>query len=79
MSIDDKLAQRFKCARCNQRGAEVTRFAATGTGLSRLFDLQHNKFIAVSCRHCGYTELYNPKILEGDGVAGNVLDLLFGR
>jgi predicted nucleic-acid-binding Zn-ribbon protein len=36
-------------------------------------------FLAVSCNRCGYTELYNPEILEGKDALGNILDLLFGR
>jgi predicted nucleic-acid-binding Zn-ribbon protein len=32
--------------------------ATTGTGLTRLFDVQSNRFSAVSCTNCGYTEFY---------------------
>ncbi len=78
LSIDDRLAARFICSKCGGSGAEVKRFAATGTGLSKLFDIQHNVFIAVSCRNCGYTEIYNPEILEGKDTASNILDVLFG-
>ena len=78
MNIDEELAYRFICPKCKSSGASVKRFAATGTGLSRVFDIQHNKFIAVSCQTCGYTELYNPDILERKDRAGDVLDLLFG-
>ena len=78
MNLDQELARRFVCAKCRSRGARVTRFAATGTGLSRLFNLQHNEFVAVSCSNCGYTEMYNPQILEGKSVGTDVLDLLFG-
>jgi predicted nucleic-acid-binding Zn-ribbon protein len=76
--LDGQLAGRFRCPKCQNRGGSVKRFAATGTGLSRLFDVQHNEFIAVSCTRCSFTELYNPQILEGKGVAMSVLDLLFG-
>lgn len=77
MKLDDALAQRFSCPKCQSKGAKVKRFAATGTGLSRMFDIEHNVFIAVSCGNCGYTELYNPEILEGKDDWGTLLDVLF--
>lgn len=78
MSIDNELARRFRCSKCGQRGAQVKRFAATGTGISRLFDIQHNVFLAVSCKNCGFTEMYNPQILEGKSTSTDILDVLFG-
>lgn len=78
MRIDDAIAERFVCSKCNSYGAEVKRFAATGTGFSKLLDIQHNKFIAASCLNCGFTEMYNPQILEGKSRGSDVLDFLFG-
>lgn len=78
MSLDQELTRRFVCAKCRSRGGQVKRFAATGTGVSRLFNFQHNKFVAVACANCGYTELYDPQILEGKSVGTDILDLLFG-
>ena len=78
MSLDQELARRFVCAKCRSRGGHVKRIATTGTGLSRLLDFQHNKFIAVSCANCGYTEFFNPRVLERRGVGTDILDLLFG-
>ena len=43
-----------------------------------MMDIQHNKFIAVSCVCCGYTEFYNPEVLERQGIGMDVLDVLFG-
>jgi predicted nucleic-acid-binding Zn-ribbon protein len=78
MAIDEELARRFVCSKCKATGASVKRFAATGTGLSRLLDVQHNVFIAVSCTACGYTDLFNPEILEGKDNAGAIIDAIFG-
>ena len=78
MRLEDQIGQRFVCAKCNSTGAVVKRIAAAGTGLSRLFDIQHNTFIAASCRNCGYTEIYNPEILEGKDKTGAIIDILFG-
>lgn len=76
--VDDQMAARFVCAKCKHSGAGVKRFAAAGTGLSKIFDIEHNQFIAVSCKNCGYTEVYNPEVLEGKRHLGSILDVLFG-
>ncbi len=78
MRIDEALAARFVCAKCHHQGGRTKRFAATGTGLSKLIDLQHNKYLAVSCLNCGYTEVYDPEMLEGKHRLGDVLDVIFG-
>lgn len=78
MSLEDQMAMRFKCAKCENRGARTKRIATSGAGLSKLLDIQHNQFIALSCNNCGYTEVYNPEVLEGKRQLGNILDLLFG-
>ena len=78
MRIDEQLASVFRCPKCHHSGAVARRFAGTGTGITRLLDIQHNKFIALSCRNCGFTELYQPDVLEGAGNLGNILDVIFG-
>lgn len=79
MDLDQEILSRFVCAKCGNNSASAKRFSAAGTGLSKMFDIQHNVFLAISCNRCGYTELYNPEILEGKDTMGNILDLLFGR
>ncbi|MBD3235073.1 MAG: hypothetical protein GF330_00015 [Candidatus Eisenbacteria bacterium] len=78
MSLDDTLATRFVCSKCRSQGGHAERLATTGTGLSKLFDIQHRHYIAVSCTRCGYTELFNPKILGQQRKLGTILDILFG-
>lgn len=78
MRLEDEIGHRFICAKCKSSGATVKRIAASGTGLSRMFDIQHNTFIAASCRNCGYTEIYNPEVLEGKDKTGAIIDILFG-
>ncbi|SFR60832.1 Predicted nucleic-acid-binding protein, contains Zn-ribbon domain [Halogeometricum rufum] len=46
--------------------------ATTGTGLSRLVDVQNRQFKAVSCTRCGYTEFYRT------GGSDALLDLFLG-
>ena len=78
MSIDRQLARYFKCVECQSIGASNKKIAITGTGLSKLMDIQHNKYIALTCQNCGYTELYNPQFLEGKNDFSTVIDILFG-
>lgn len=65
---------RYTCGKCGYNDCERGEIATAGGFLSRLFNLQHRKFIAVSCRSCGYTELYK----RTTGTAGNVIDFLAG-
>ena len=74
---DQLLAQKFVCPKCQERGAHVERLAMSGTGLSRLLEIQAHRFAFVSCHNCGYTEVYNLKILEGKDNIGTLLDVIF--
>lgn len=49
----------------------------SGTGLSRLFEVQPHRYAFVSCANCGFTEVYNLKLLEGQDDLGTFLDVLF--
>lgn len=75
--VDELLAQKFSCARCGQRGAHVERLAMSGTGLSRLLEIQAHRYAFVSCNNCGYTEIYDLRVLEGRDDAGTLLEILF--
>lgn len=48
----------YGCPKCGHDETEVGGIATTGSGLSRFFDIQTNKFQVVSCTNCGYSELY---------------------
>lgn len=62
------------CIKCGSNNAETKEVAMTGAGLSKMFDIQHNQFIVVYCKNCGYSEFYNKKSSTGS----NILDLFFG-
>ncbi|MFD2627238.1 zinc ribbon domain-containing protein [Oceanobacillus kapialis] len=62
------------CMKCGSRDADSKEVAMTGTGLSKMFDMQHNQFLVVYCKNCGYSEFYNKKSSKGS----NVIDLFFG-
>lgn len=65
----------FTCMKCGNTGYIMGRISTTGGILTKIFNLQSNKFNTLSCGKCGYTELYktNTSGLE------NVTDLFIGR
>lgn len=66
--------QQRGCIKCGCPDARTKEVAMTGTGLSKLFDIQHNQFTVVYCTNCGYSEFYN----KDSSVGMNILDLFFG-
>lgn len=64
----------YKCEKCGHDEFEQDQFQATGGNLSKLFDVQNKKFITISCKKCGYTELYKSETSSGM----NILDFLMG-
>ena len=62
--------QYFECAKCDSHEFETGQLRTTGSGLSRFFNIQNQKYTTISCTKCGYTELYK---LDGSGV-GNLVD-----
>ena len=74
---EDELASAFACARCGHQGAHTERLALSGTGLSRLLEVQAYRYAFVSCTNCGYTEVYNLRTLEGKDDLGTFLEILF--
>ena len=66
--------QQYVCPKCGCRDYDADRLQATGGNFAKLFDIQNKKFTTVSCRNCGYTELYR----EVGGEGWDVLDFLIG-
>lgn len=64
--------KQYTCAKCGCHTYEHDQFQATGGNFAKIFDVQNKKFVTISCRECGYTELY--KSTTGDG--WNILDFL---
>lgn len=76
---DQVLADQFKCSKCDHQGADVQRLAMSGTGLSRFLEIQAYRYAFASCIHCGYTEVYNLRTLEGKDNLGTFLEILFSN
>ncbi|EEQ79754.1 zinc ribbon domain-containing protein [Staphylococcus warneri] len=62
------------CVKCGHTEVEEGTLSATGSGLSKVFDLQHNNFITITCKNCGYTEFYK----DDKNRKSDIIDLFFG-
>jgi len=62
------------CLKCGSTDAKSEDVAMTGTGLSKIFDVQNNQFTVVSCNNCGYSEFYK----KDSTTASNVIDFFLG-
>lgn len=62
------------CIKCGSTDAGTKEISTTGTGLSKMFDIQNNKFVVVYCKNCGYSEFYAKEA----STASNVIDFFFG-
>lgn len=80
LSIEDRIENRFKCATCGGNECEIQEVAMSGTGLSKVFDIDYNHYLFVSCMTCGIVVVYNPDVLRGhkSGKFGTAMDILFG-
>ncbi|MBB6454097.1 hypothetical protein HNQ94_002548 [Salirhabdus euzebyi] len=68
------MAEGRGCIKCGSSDAGKKEVAMTGSGLSKMFDIQNNKFTVVFCKNCGYSEFYN----QDSSKASNVFDFFFG-
>lgn len=79
MSVENHLSKQFTCAKCKSKGGHVEKLTMSGTGLSRLFEVQPYRYAFVSCHNCGYTEIFNLKTLQGKDKVGTFLEILFAN
>lgn len=61
-----------ECSKCGHHGLKTGELRAAGGFWSKIFDIQSKRFNTVSCKNCGYTELY----AKDSSIAGNVFDFL---
>ena len=76
-TTEAQLSEAFHCAKCGQHGAHVEKLSISGTGISRLLEIQPYRYIFASCHNCGFTEIYNLTTLEGKDDLGDLLDIIF--
>jgi hypothetical protein len=65
------MSQQWQCPKCDCNKYETDTIATTGSGWSKIFDMQNRKFTAVTCVNCSYTEFYRGKT----SALGNIFDL----
>ena len=51
----------YTCPKCNSKIYKLGQMRATGGTLSKIFDIQNQKFTSVTCEKCTYTEFYKTK------------------
>lgn len=78
-NVEQALSDAFRCPKCNSQGAHVEKLSMSGTGISRLLEVQVYRYAFASCHNCGYTEVYNLRVLEGKDNLGTVLEILFSN
>lgn len=76
-TVEEQLSQAFQCPKCDQKGAHVEQLSMSGTGISRLLEIQPYRYAFASCHNCGYTEIYNLVTLAGKDDLGDLLDIIF--
>lgn len=60
----------FTCPKCGGTEYEVDEMRTTGGILSKIFDVQRNRFTTVTCEKCRYTELYRAE----QSMLGDIFD-----
>ena len=70
---DSSNQPEYSCEKCNSPNFEEGKISTTGSGLSKFFNMQNNRFVTISCAKCGYTELFKG---EKSGILSNIFDVL---
>ncbi|WP_050033073.1 zinc ribbon domain-containing protein [Halorubrum halophilum] len=60
------------CPKCGGEETETDEIATSGTGLTKMLDVQNRQFTVVSCADCGYSELYKGRS------TGDAIDFFIG-
>ena len=65
--------RQYSCIKCTGTDYTAGEIRTTGSGISRFLNWQNQKFATVSCKGCGYTEVYR---IDPSGAIGNIFDIL---
>lgn len=76
-TVEEQLSEAFHCPKCDGHGAHVEKLSMSGTGISRLLEIQPYRYVFASCHNCGFTEIYNLTTLQGKDDLGDLLDVIF--
>jgi len=64
----------YECPKCHSKNYTLGEMRATGGTLSKIFDVQTEKYTSVTCNNCSYTEFYKAKTRA----ISNIFDLFTG-
>ena len=70
----NNTAINYTCPKCNNKTFKTGELRATGGTLSKIFDVQNQKYTSVTCERCSYTEFYKAKT----SALSNIFDLFTG-
>lgn len=78
--LEAAIESRFRCKNCDGQDCEIQEVAMSGTGLSKIMDIEYNHYLFVTCTDCGVVVVYNPDVLRGhrSGRISTLMDILFG-
>jgi predicted nucleic-acid-binding Zn-ribbon protein len=48
----------YTCPKCGNKAYKIGQMRATGGFLSKIFDIQTEKYTSITCSNCTYTEFY---------------------
>lgn len=68
------MTNNYTCPKCGGNHYSTDQISTTGTGLSKIFDIQNRKFTIVTCNNCKYSEMYKAEVSE----LSNIFDLFIG-
>ncbi|OIQ41404.1 MAG: GTP-binding protein [Bacteroidetes bacterium MedPE-SWsnd-G1] len=54
----NEMGLNYTCPKCKCNSYEIGQMRATGGALSKIFDVQTEKYTSVTCEQCKYTEFY---------------------
>ncbi len=62
----------YKCPKCSNTQYEIGEMRAAGGFWSKIFDVQGQRFTAVTCSRCRYTEFFK----ADTSMLGNIFDFM---
>ncbi|WP_375253160.1 zinc ribbon domain-containing protein [Dokdonia donghaensis] len=64
----------YACPKCANTTYSIGQMRATGSFLTKLLNMQTEKYSTVTCKNCSYTEFYKAKT----SALSNIFDLFGG-
>lgn len=64
----------YSCPKCKNATYKIGEMRATGSFITKLLNMQTEKYSSVTCENCSYTEFYKAKT----GALSNIFDLFGG-